>query len=141
MHAYAALICMPIVHCGTLVRALLHNADAQVHTCVHAHCLLQGFSTSVQGSSTSVQAGCKAGIPTLGLWVGTTGIAVGCNELGFTEADVRALCDVGASSKAKAKAVQPSAAAAVSSPEGMAAGSKQGQTGEKGIGEWWVGTI
>lgn len=41
-----------------------------------------------------------------------------CNELGFTERDVRALCDIGASSKAAAGG----------------AGAPKDQTGEKGIG-------
>ncbi len=57
----------------------------------------------------------RAQVPTLGLWVGPRGLAVATNERGFTERDVRALCDVGASSKEE--------------------GASE-QTGEKGIG--WV---
>lgn len=59
-------------------------------------------------------------VPTLGLWVGPEGVAACSNEVGFTEANVRALCDVGQSSKINSKA---------------AGKADEGATGEKGIGE------
>ncbi len=37
--------------------------------------------------------------PHLALLASCGGLAVGSNECGFTEADVRALCDIGASNK------------------------------------------
>lgn len=50
------------------------------------------------------------------------------NERGFTAKDVRALCDVGASSKAK-QCDQVATSQDAGCDEGL------GQTGEKGIGE------
>ncbi len=82
-------------------------------------------------------------MPTLGLWVGPRGVAVASNEQGFTERDVRALCDVGASSKAHATpSSSTSAGSALRDPgQQQQDGQKQqveqeeaGQTGEKGIG-------
>ncbi|KXZ52866.1 hypothetical protein GPECTOR_8g248 [Gonium pectorale] len=85
--------------------------------------------------------------PTLALRLGPTGLALGCNEIGFSEADVRALCDVGASSKAaKPHPPVPSPEATAQPPPkaGIAASAtprdavppqqERQQTGEKGIG-------
>lgn len=100
--------------------------------------------------------------PSLALWIGAEGVAAASNELGFSERDVRALCDVGASTKedgkrsatassgtataaASASAAAVTAAATVSAADITATrggisgssmyntGSRE-STGEKGIG-------
>ncbi|GLC61923.1 hypothetical protein PLESTB_001820000, partial [Pleodorina starrii] len=69
--------------------------------------------------------------PRVALRVGAGGLAVATNEVGFTEADVRALCDVGASSKAAAKQQQQQQQQRGKQQDGA---EERAQTGEKGIG-------
>jgi hypothetical protein len=90
------------------------------HAHAHTHASMQG-----------------SGAPTLGLWVGQTGVAAVSNERGFTEKDVRALCDVGASSKLGLPVPNTSSNTAAS----RAGMDEREQTGEKGVGEWQAWTL